>query len=93
MVPRDLSDSLKTLVPNGIDPLLDVTGDVTWHAFEILIGPPAQPDRADHDESVHPLGVHGALKGLLCLRRPPKKLKVANCDLKLIALDMVLTLD
>ena len=85
MIAGNSSDLLKTTVPDGFDPRLELEGDVLWHAFEIPLGPPAQPDRADHDGSVHPSGVH--------LRTPPKKLEVANCDLKLIALDMVLSLD
>jgi hypothetical protein len=85
VVSRNSSDHFKTAVSDGLDPRLELENDVLWHSFEILLGPPAQADRADHDESVHPSGVH--------LRTPPKKLNVANCDLKLIALDMVLSLN
>jgi hypothetical protein len=75
VIARNSSDLLKTTVPDGFDPRLELEDDVLWHAFEIPLGPPAQPDRADHDGSVHPSGVY--------LRTPPK----------LIALDMVLSLD
>ena len=93
VIARNSSDPLQAFVLDRVDPAPKLESDVVWHSFEILLGPPAQPDRADHDEIVHPSGVRATLKGRLCLRRPPKKLKVANCDLKLIALDMVLSLN
>lgn len=93
VIARNSSDPLQAFVLDRVDPAPKLEGDVVWHAFEILLGPPAQPNRADHDGIVHPSGVHAALKGRLRLPRPPKKLKVANCDLELIALDMVLALD
>jgi hypothetical protein len=39
VIARNPPDFLQTYVGDGIDPFLDVSSDVTWHAFEILLGP------------------------------------------------------
>ena len=58
-------DPLQALLLDGLDPTLELENDVTWHAFEILLGPPAQPDRPDHDRIVHHWGVYSELKALM----------------------------
>ena len=57
VIARNSSDHFKTTVPDGFDPRLEFEDDVLWRAFEILLGPPAQPDGADQDRIVHPTGV------------------------------------
>ena len=53
VIARNPSDSLQAFVLDGIDSTSKLDGDVIRHPFEILLGPPAQPDRPDHDRIVH----------------------------------------
>ena len=65
VIARNPPDDLQALVRDGVDPALEFENDVAWRAFEILLGPPAQPDSADHDGSVHHWGVYRKLTALI----------------------------